>query len=676
MEVDLNGDGLLDRVSLDSAGANTTDLRLTVSLRENDEVLVPIKQARIPASQALLMVRDLNNDSRLDVFAAGHASGEGTLLLADDEGGYSIHRRTPEGFGNGSLDFLVTDLDSDGLNDFIFADQDEDTIWIERGGTRTVVATGPDGVFGPSEMLLVDLDGDGFQDLVVANTGMQALSVYPGLGNGDFGPSVRTISGLPAGLVAGFVSVTRLGDVLVPDPLTGELFDPFPDIVIAEQGDGLVVPFYGRGNWAFERGPTMPVGPLPSFILAKDLTGDGVDDLLVTCADTNSLWILPGLPQGQFDLLNARQLPTGANPIQAMLGDFNGDGKLDAVTINRGDNTLTQYLDIASANPIAVTLSTGGSEPVAGLIQDANNDGISDLIIANQEDSTIALFLGAVTGLTWQQTVNTQDVRLTDLASGGESLSSWQVYAADESSKAAVIVTFQPPTPPPLPDPNFTPNPTIPPTIEDVDRGRGGTSLPKDQPEEPSQSRRAFSLDPSDESAADVESDSSSPLLSISTTGPETPRSPFVGVAFQLNPPKPSKGEKGKAADGSEEETAKPETSAESESETASGETTTEGEEKTRTLRYLLGLEEIAPPKLEEDQAPGPTPPQLEPRMPLVERTLEAEVTLVAPTPPLLEESRSGHWLELVVAFFGVTLGRDFEPRRRLPREMKVAARP
>ena len=72
-------------------------------------------------------------------------------------------------------------------------------------------------------MTLADLNGDGIPDLVVADSGGNNVLIYPGLGNGQFGPAINDGYGY-------FVGTNPVG-ITVAD-LTGGL----PDLVVADAG--------------------------------------------------------------------------------------------------------------------------------------------------------------------------------------------------------------------------------------------------------------------------------------------------------------------------------------------------------------------------------------------------------------------------------------------------------
>jgi hypothetical protein len=137
---------------------------------------------------------------------------------------------------------------------------------------------------------------------------------------------------------------------------------------------------------------------LSSQVLVGDFNGDGKADLIVLQdvldADSNShqvLRILLGHGDGTFDRpLDLIQAPRGAGLSGLAVGDFNGDGKVDAVgffvdsegsgifvLLGNGDGTFQGPI-ASDRSSAANTLTSLGTTAVA----DVNGDGILDVVRA------------------------------------------------------------------------------------------------------------------------------------------------------------------------------------------------------------------------------------------------------------------------------------------------------
>ncbi len=88
-------------------------------------------------------------------------------------------------------------------------------------------------------------------------------------------------------------------------------------------------------------------------------------------------------------------LPAGVLPSAIVTGDFNGDGKLDWVVANAGDNTLDLYLgngDGTAQPPVIIPLV--GQSPVSLAAADLTGDGKLDLVVAESDSQTVGILFG------------------------------------------------------------------------------------------------------------------------------------------------------------------------------------------------------------------------------------------------------------------------------------------
>jgi hypothetical protein len=86
----------------------------------------------------------------------------------------------------------------------------------------------------------------------------------------------------------------------------------------------------------------------------------------------------------------------GDYPVSLTVGDFNGDGRPDLATANAHDNTVTALLGNGTGGFTAAPGSPfpGGSYPESVAVGDFNRDGKLDLVTANYFNDTVTVLLG------------------------------------------------------------------------------------------------------------------------------------------------------------------------------------------------------------------------------------------------------------------------------------------
>ncbi len=97
------------------------------------------------------------------------------------------------------------------------------------------------------------------------------------------------------------------------------------------------------------------VGNAPKSVALGDWNGDGFVDLIIANSGNNTVSVMLGNGSGSFSSTNSLNLAVGNGPTAIALSDVNSDGLLDFVTANAISNTVT-----VSINGVAASGSTSG----------------------------------------------------------------------------------------------------------------------------------------------------------------------------------------------------------------------------------------------------------------------------------------------------------------------------
>jgi hypothetical protein len=132
------------------------------------------------------------------------------------------------------------------------------------------------------------------------------------------------------------------------------------------------------------------VGTNPVAVATADLANNGKLDLITANANDNTISVQMGNGDGTFQA--AQTYSVGTTPDSIAEGDFNGDGKLDIVTANEGNNTVSVLLGNGDGTFQATKSYAVGSQPVSVAV--GTFDGKLDIVTANQGDDKVSLLPG------------------------------------------------------------------------------------------------------------------------------------------------------------------------------------------------------------------------------------------------------------------------------------------
>jgi len=341
---DANGDGYLDMVTRGSEISGDGSTLITWHGDENASFTRANSYA-FGAEVTSIESGDLNSDGIRDlVLGRRTESGDLISLLGTEDGsfiGASAYTTTPIGRSISPRHLTLADFNGDGgLDVAMITDEDLPEARVRIGGG--------DGTFGPEIVLPLafmtnhltahDIDLDGFDDLLAAR-GSEIMILYAN-GDGTFQP-------------AQIVDMEHDSRHIACADLNG---DAIPDLVVSHRWAhidddffGAVSVYFGNGAGGFESKVLYRAGNEPELSVIGDLDGDGRLDIAVMNTAVNSgsayakdrdVSILFGLGDGAF--APQQRVGVGCVPISAAIGDIEGDGDLDIVVATSAGETATR----------------------------------------------------------------------------------------------------------------------------------------------------------------------------------------------------------------------------------------------------------------------------------------------------------------------------------------------
>jgi hypothetical protein len=244
----------------------------------------------------------------------------------------------------------------------------------------------------PSSVVLGDVNQDGQSDAAVMS--MRGVTVLLGQGDGRF----RATPGSPVQVPEGSTEMA-LGD------LNG---DGKLDLALASHGSYSVTILHGDGAGAFAPAPQPPVimkegqRPHTHGLHVGDLNGDGSLDLVTMNSDDNDVSIAFNDGKGGFTRASS-SFGVRPSPYPGALGDVNNDGHLDIIATSTGRHSSAEE---ASTNALIVLMGDGKggfrSVPVPlktvlpwfVVVADLNADKNPDLLATHTERRELSVLIG------------------------------------------------------------------------------------------------------------------------------------------------------------------------------------------------------------------------------------------------------------------------------------------
>jgi FG-GAP-like repeat len=273
----------------------------------------------------------------------------------------------------------------------------------------------------PNALTHGDFNGDGFEDVASANSGFpnNTVSALINDGDGSFGgPILTTLSDFPVDIASTDFNRDGRDDLVVSELGSIQLLlsngngtfaesnastvanasvaagdfngDGNPDFAAGYYSfpNGHVQVYFGRGDGTFNLPVAVAQGSWDmDGLLAADLEGDG--DIDLAFFDFSFVWAQLNSGAGTF---GAPVQSTNAGGTDVALGDFNGDGNLDATSVDASGGNVSVALGDGAGHfmPEAdyPVIDTQGLSVTTG---DFNGDGRLDIAAGDDNDAGVVL---------------------------------------------------------------------------------------------------------------------------------------------------------------------------------------------------------------------------------------------------------------------------------------------
>lgn len=345
-----------------------------------DRVVVPTGHA--PGS---IVVADVNRDGKPDLIVANNEDGTVSVLLGDGKGHFDPAAGSPVTCGRSPSDIAVADMNRDGNPDLVIANTGTPYLTILLGNGKGGFVPSPHSPFATVSyphvhgVVAADFMGNGRPAVITDSWGHDQILMLLGDGNGNLI--------LPGTL---FHTGKRPYERLRSADLNG---DGRPDVVTTDMDSNAVTVLLGdgRGGLREATGSPFAAGVAPWSVAIGELNRDGKLDLAVLPYDHDvtdpaqlGVTVLFGDGRGGFTKMRGSPLSLAGcrGPDRVAIGDVNGDGIPDIVVSCAQSARLMLYLGSPSGAFRTATLEvkTGWS----GLaVADLLGDGRNEIIVSN-----------------------------------------------------------------------------------------------------------------------------------------------------------------------------------------------------------------------------------------------------------------------------------------------------
>jgi FG-GAP-like repeat len=342
-------------------------------------------------------VADVNHDGNVDILVANTADRTLSVFLGDGQGHFRLAAGALALTGEGANDIATGDFNRDGNLDLVIANTGTPFLTVLLGDGKGAFRPSPKSPFATNSyphvhgVAVGDFNGDGKLGVVTDSWGNDQILLLPGDGAGNLIPPGRPFH-------TGKRPYQRLRSADFNH-------DGRTDVVTTDMDINAVSILLGDGKGGFQesRGSPFSAGAVPWSVVIDDLDKDGNLDLAVLPYDRDvpnpkdiGITVLLGDGKGGFAKMPGSPFPlTGCkSPDRVAAGDFNGDGVRDLVATCAQSNNLVLFLGRKEGG---FQVSTRNLKEIgwAGLaVGDFNRDGKDDIVVSNNASGTVTILFG------------------------------------------------------------------------------------------------------------------------------------------------------------------------------------------------------------------------------------------------------------------------------------------
>lgn len=337
---------------------------------------------------------DFNNDGNLDIVVADENNNRLILLYGRGDGSYCKVRRLTKcsdyaylPAGPSPRVLVARDFDNNGKLDIAVGND-------SYPGQVTLLSNTGYGFYPkgyslktkPYSINAGDLNGDSHPDIVVQGYDSKKQAVLINRGTGFNTGTAFSISEVSSGAEVPFVA---LGDVNNDGALDRIVANPNPDG--PDDSNAGVRVSLGNNKGSFKAPTYYAWGVRPWSIVMADFNNDGFLDMATANhSGPEHMTVALNNGSGSFTTLTHYTVSSFNNFSDSLeTTDFNADGQLDIIMINRS-NQAAVFLATNDGFEPAVTYEVD-SKPFYLAVGDLDNDGDVDVVSANDQSLTLLI---------------------------------------------------------------------------------------------------------------------------------------------------------------------------------------------------------------------------------------------------------------------------------------------